>query len=241
MKLIKNTGADRVIDELRRCLDDTASLDLASPAFSLFAFAEIRDALACVSNARMVLPTRTAGEVGLLGVAADRPFRNRLQAPSLARQCASWIEKKAEIREAGMMPQSMLIMRSPEASKDRVVFGSCSFSTEGLGITPGHQWADPCDGDAGRIRTAFRLVFQHLERPAHLARSEKRPFGHTQGFVSAEIPGTGLLSHALSPFPGYGRRVGRGSHRQVGDWHSQHDRLEKAVEIPARWRRRRHR
>jgi hypothetical protein len=140
VKLIKNSGADRVIDELRRCLDDTAALDLASPAFSLFAFAEMRDALACVTKARMVLPTRTAGELGFLGVAADRSFRNRLQAPSLARQCAGWIEKKAEIRDAAMMPQSMLVTRNSDPAKDRVVFGNCPFSTEGLGITPGHQF-----------------------------------------------------------------------------------------------------
>jgi hypothetical protein len=38
MKLINNTGSDRVIDELRQTLVPPSSLDLASPAFSLFAF-----------------------------------------------------------------------------------------------------------------------------------------------------------------------------------------------------------
>lgn len=45
MELIKNSGSDRVIDELRQSLKPPASLDLASPAFSLFAFAELRDLL----------------------------------------------------------------------------------------------------------------------------------------------------------------------------------------------------
>lgn len=42
MKLIKNTGNDRVDDELRACLVPQSSLDIASPAFSLFAYAEVR-------------------------------------------------------------------------------------------------------------------------------------------------------------------------------------------------------
>ena len=45
MKLIRNTGSDRVIDELRQTLTPPSSLDLASPAFSLFAFGELRDLL----------------------------------------------------------------------------------------------------------------------------------------------------------------------------------------------------
>jgi hypothetical protein len=43
MKLIKNTGSDRVIDQLRLTLAPPSSLDMASPAFSLFASAELRE------------------------------------------------------------------------------------------------------------------------------------------------------------------------------------------------------
>ena len=56
MKLIKNTGSDRVIDELRQTLAPPSSLDLASPAFSLFAFAELRDLLEKLDACRVVLP-----------------------------------------------------------------------------------------------------------------------------------------------------------------------------------------
>ena len=34
MKLIKNSGNDRVIDELRRCLTPQATLDIASPTLA---------------------------------------------------------------------------------------------------------------------------------------------------------------------------------------------------------------
>jgi len=56
MRLIKNTGSDRVIDELRQTLAPSSSLDLASPAFSLFAFAELREVLEKLDACRVVLP-----------------------------------------------------------------------------------------------------------------------------------------------------------------------------------------
>ena len=69
MKLIKNTGSDRVIDELRQTLAPPSSLDLASPAFSLFAFAELRDLLEKLDACRVVLPATNWG----------RPWTDRLR------------------------------------------------------------------------------------------------------------------------------------------------------------------
>jgi len=50
MKLITNIGADRVIDELRKALAKGESLDVASPALSLFAFAKLRELLGKVGS-----------------------------------------------------------------------------------------------------------------------------------------------------------------------------------------------
>ncbi|MDE2059402.1 MAG: four helix bundle protein [candidate division NC10 bacterium] len=60
MKLIKNTGSDRVIDELRQTLAPPSSLDVASPAFSLFAFAELGDLLEKLDACRVVLQANIA-------------------------------------------------------------------------------------------------------------------------------------------------------------------------------------
>ena len=74
MKLIKNTGSDRVIDELRQSLTQPSSLDLASPAFSLFAFAELRDLLEKLDACRVVFPSANDGELGQFrGLKVDRP------------------------------------------------------------------------------------------------------------------------------------------------------------------------
>jgi len=142
VRLIKNTGNDRVIDELRRALVPPASLDVASPAFSVFAFAELRDLLDKLDTCRIVLPTDKNGDLGLTGSENDRPFRNRLQLRWLARECTDWIRKRVELRGApGLLPQSILIGGKRDSELHRVVTGNCAFTTEGLGITPGNQFS----------------------------------------------------------------------------------------------------
>src|ERR1700674_1707691 len=142
MKLIKNAGSDRVIDELRQTLAPPSSLDLASPAFSLFAFAELRDLLEKLDACRVVLPATNDAELGLAGSETDRAFRNRLQLRWLARECAAWIKKKVELRGApALLPQSILIAGKPESELHRVISGNCAFTTEGLGVTPGNQFS----------------------------------------------------------------------------------------------------
>jgi len=46
MRLIGNSGNDRVVDALRKVLPSAGRLDVASSEFSLFAYSEIRDLLA---------------------------------------------------------------------------------------------------------------------------------------------------------------------------------------------------
>ncbi|PZM86323.1 MAG: helicase [Candidatus Melainabacteria bacterium] len=140
MKLIKNTGSDRVIDELQKRLSPQSSLDFASPTFSLFAFSALRDLLEKLDTCRVVIPRNPDGELGLTGSDTDRAFRNRLQLHWLARECAKWINKKVEVRGApSMLPQSMLIAGKPGTELHGVITGNCPFTTEGLGITPGNQ------------------------------------------------------------------------------------------------------
>ena len=108
MKLIKNTGSDRVIDELRQTLAPPSSLSLASPGFSLFAFAELRELLQKLDDCRVVLPATPGNELGLAGSDADRAFRNRLQLRWLARECAAWIKGKVELRGApALLPREL--------------------------------------------------------------------------------------------------------------------------------------
>ena len=138
MKLIHNTGADRVIDLVRPHLKRGNQLGCVTPSFSLFAFAELRDALTALERVQLVLPPGDA-ELGFLGVEGDRAARNRLQVRWLANQCAKWISDKVDLRRAaGPVPQGAAVIRNGQELPELVVLGSFAFSTDGLGLTPGN-------------------------------------------------------------------------------------------------------
>ncbi len=113
MKLIKNSGNDRVVDELRQCL---AALPPRRRLDGILAvrFWRAPGAPGEPQNAASFCRAKRRADLSLLGGPADRRFRNRLKARWLARQCADWIDKKAEVRRvAGVIPQSALIVRQP--------------------------------------------------------------------------------------------------------------------------------
>jgi SNF2 family DNA or RNA helicase len=138
MKLLRNTGADRVIDVVRPWLGPGNQLDVVSPTLSLFAFAEVLGELSKLSKARLLLPAN-GSDLHLLGSTADRAARNRLQSRWLAKQCAKWLEDKVELRQArGSVPQGAIVLRNKDGHPQQAILGAFSFSTEGLGITPGN-------------------------------------------------------------------------------------------------------
>ena len=96
MKLVRNAGTDRVLDLIQPQLNKGTQLDLLTPAASLFAFEALREGAARLAGARVVLPCDKA-DLALLGGEADRPARNRLQAPRLARLMAEWGRAKAGV------------------------------------------------------------------------------------------------------------------------------------------------
>jgi hypothetical protein len=138
MKLIHNTGTDRVVDLMRPYLRDGYQLGCVTPSFSLFAFSELREALAILAQIQLILPPEEA-ELDFLGGDHDRAARNRLQTRWLAIQCAKWIGAKTELRRAmGPVPQGAVVMRNAQAEPEQVVLGSFAFTSDGLGLTPGN-------------------------------------------------------------------------------------------------------
>ena len=138
MRIVSNAGTDRVVDLIQRWLEPGHRMDLASEALSLHAFAKLADKLSGVTNVRLVLPPEEA-KLGLFGSDADRAARNRLQGRWLARRCADWIEKAAEVRRTDRpVPQGAVILRNGDGRPGQAVLGSFSFSTDGLGLAPGN-------------------------------------------------------------------------------------------------------
>lgn len=138
MKLVRNAGTDRVLDLIEPLLHHGAQLDLLTPATSLFAFEALHKGVAKLACARMVLPCDKT-DMALLGGDADRPARNRLQAPHLAKRMAEWLRAKAEIRRApSAIPQGLAVVRGHDSVPRQAVHGSFGLTTDGLGLTPGN-------------------------------------------------------------------------------------------------------
>jgi hypothetical protein len=138
MKLIQNSGTQRVIDLIRPHLKHGNRLDCVTPSFSLYAFEEIREALSALDRVQLIVPSDNEA-LELLGTEGDRAARNRLQARWLANQCAKWITEKVELRRASKgVPQGAAVMRGPDGAPAQVILGSFAFNTSGLGLTPGN-------------------------------------------------------------------------------------------------------
>ncbi|MCG6870226.1 MAG: DEAD/DEAH box helicase family protein [Gammaproteobacteria bacterium] len=138
MKLVSNTGAERVIDLIRPWLERGHAIDMVTPAFSLFAFAELAKSLSGLRKARLVLPPEE-DQIALLGSPGDRGARNRLQTHWLARCCTEWMNEKVELRRAdGAVPQGAVVLRDKNSEPRQGFLGSFAFTTDGLGLTPGN-------------------------------------------------------------------------------------------------------
>lgn len=138
MRLVSNRGADRAFNLLRPHLGPGKSLALMTPKFSLHAFAELREALLRLQKTQLLLPSE-GSDLRLLGDESDRAARNRLQTRWLANKCSEWLQEAVDVRLApGSIPQGATVVRDSKGSPEQVVMGSVSFSTEGLGLTPGN-------------------------------------------------------------------------------------------------------
>jgi hypothetical protein len=139
MKIIQNSGTERVVDLLRQSIAPADRLDMVSPEFSLFAFAELIKELTGLGHVNLILPSASDQDLRLLGADHDRPFRNRLRARWLAKRCLAWMSGCVEIRRAaGAVPQGAIIARDGEGEPTQALMGSLAFSTSGLGVTPGN-------------------------------------------------------------------------------------------------------
>ena len=169
MRLIKNVGADRVLDQLQPQLPAGAKVDVASDGLSLFAFDELSRLLTAAGPTRLLLSSTppkphqrlpSLGSTvpvdddpfarGLFGDDADRERRNTLRSRGLAADLLQWLETSAEVRTVpGKLPQSAWITeaaRSVSGAADAqfagvAITGDCSATTRGLGLSPGNQFS----------------------------------------------------------------------------------------------------
>ncbi len=142
MKIIRNIGTERVIDELGQALPEGGSLDAATSGVSLFAYAALKDELERLASARLVVAKEGFASSALLGSDADRAARNRLQSPKLAADFSKWLATKAEMRSSpGYLHQAMLSAKDAQGGAVKAIAGGCSLTTDGIGVAAGSQFS----------------------------------------------------------------------------------------------------
>ena len=145
--LLDNKTNGKVGETLRRYLQQDARLSCISSAWSVYAFAALKTELSRLGEVRLLLasPASTGsgssqpgadGVPGLTGSDADRRLRNSLNLAHTARQCAQWLENKAQIRMASApVPQNLFHIQIA-GGQATAIHGSSNFTTSGLGFAP---------------------------------------------------------------------------------------------------------
>jgi len=144
--LLDNKANGKVGDTLRQNIQRDARLSFITSALSIYAFTALKTELARIGELQLLLPSnpvattaanqRPSTVPGLTGNEADRRLRNTLNLPYVARQCAQWLENKAQIKKSSSpVPQSLFHIQNPDG-QSVAIHGSSSFTTTGLGFAP---------------------------------------------------------------------------------------------------------
>jgi hypothetical protein len=158
MRFVQNTGNDRVVDLLRDWLVPGTAIDVMSPAFSIFAYAEVRELLESAS-CRLLLGVPDGVKASLFGGSADIASRGKLQGRWLAKLAADWINAHSEVRYSSSTPPQSLISvvaanrRRSQPVNDHLLKSGRSFVAFGV---------DPCFPTLILIFQLFGKVFHPL-------------------------------------------------------------------------------
>ena len=148
--IIDNKANGKVGEELRKNITKDARLSVISSLFSIYGYSELKNELEKTDTFRLLLP-QTSGQGknriddeleirGLTGSEVDRRFRNNLKLTQIARECAEWLSRKAEIKAVAVpIPQNLFHVAKPEG-EEIAIYGSSPFSTAGLGFTPSNSF-----------------------------------------------------------------------------------------------------
>lgn len=146
----------RVVDELKEELNKGSKLSVISAYFTIYAYAELKKELSKIDNMRFIFtePTFVHKDQELIreyyiarnpekkmsGNEFEIKLRNEMKQAAIAKECAQWLEKKAEIkslRQANPAQPRLVYIENPEDNVS--INGTVDFTSDGLGITPSNR------------------------------------------------------------------------------------------------------
>jgi hypothetical protein len=144
--LLDNKGQGKVGDALAEGIQANASLSVLSGLFSIYGYSVLKKQLARAGGLRLLIPSNDtpAGSgserpfrmAALAGSETDRRFRNSLNLAKVARECAEWLQQKADVKAVSLpVPQNLFHIKNLDGSA-LAIHGSSPFTTAGLGVVP---------------------------------------------------------------------------------------------------------
>ena len=146
----------RVVDELKEEIRKGTKLSVISAYFTIYAYAELKNELSKIDNMRFIFtePTFVHKEQELIreyyiernpekkisGNEFEIKLRNEMKQAAIAKECAEWLEKKAEIKslkQANPAQPRLVYIENPEDNVS--INGTVDFTSDGLGITPSNR------------------------------------------------------------------------------------------------------
>lgn len=137
MRIVANTGNDRVIDVL--CGDEAAdATDIATVHLSIFGLALLQERGLLANGARLLVPSRLEACSELTGSNHDRRLRNALRSRAYAKKLSLTLPE-GSIRASRLPLGQSVILRRAQANPTLGVTGTSSATTAGLGAAPMEQ------------------------------------------------------------------------------------------------------
>lgn len=154
MQLLDNKVHGNVVDKLKENIKGGTKLSIISAYFTIYAYEELRKELSKIEGLRLLFsePTfikdkkninrefklRGSYERGIAGDRYEMKLKNELKQSEIAKECASWIREKVEVKaydEEYPLPQKMYIMEN-NLEENSCIVGSSDFTAGGLGLVP---------------------------------------------------------------------------------------------------------
>ena len=155
--LLDNRKNGKVGDAIRENLISGTRVSIISALFSIYSFESLKKELNRVDSVRLLFSKLSSTDDGqcyfasLNGDEFERRFKNQLNQTQIARECASWLEKKAEVKAVNdqfSLNQSLYHLQKSE-SEAIAIQGSSHFTTSGLGFSESNQYdMNMCLSDA---------------------------------------------------------------------------------------------
>ena len=156
-KLIDNKAGGTAVDELRSSMQKGSKLSIISAYFTIYAYSELKRELSQIGSLRFIFTQPTflkanreeqreyyiqhnLASSSMAGNEYEMKLRNEMKQSAIAKECAGWLRKKAEIkslrRPNPAQPRLIHVENSTNPDSCLSINGTVDFTTDGLGITP---------------------------------------------------------------------------------------------------------